>query len=456
MASKNFRFNIVVRVALLTTFLFLFLWSLVVSGMKATGYICAVVSLVIVIELIHYVERTNRKIQNFLDYIVYKDFSSNAVEKGLGGSFSDLSDSFRKITDLFRRLNAEKAASAQYLELVVERINLALLCFDAEGKITLANRQAKILFHAPCLPSINALRKIDHRLPDFILGLHDNEQQLFVINIDNERLQLAVCATEFQLLGEHYKLVSFQNIRDELEQHEINSWQKLIDVLTHEIMNSVTPIIALTEVLKERLVTDSRGNAVSRISSAGDQLDIQNSIRSIESRSKGLHSFVQTYRRLTSIPPANRKRVAITSLLENVSALMQPEMTNRSIAFQIKGDGTDITIDVDPQQIEQVLINLFKNAMDALQETISPKIELQIDKDSPDFILLKITDNGRGIEDDELENIFIPFFTTKHDGVGIGLSISRQIVIQNKGMISVTSSLGQGSTFVLRFRCFED
>jgi two-component system nitrogen regulation sensor histidine kinase NtrY len=453
MGSRNFRFNIVFRVALLIAFLFLLLWSLIVSGLKATPYICAVISVAIVIELIHYIERTNRKIRSSLDYIIHKDFSSIAVEKELGNSFGNLYDAFRKIADLFRRLNAEKAASTQYLELVVERINLALLCFDAEGKITLINRQAKRLFRSPYLPSINALRKIDDRLPEFIVNLKDNEQQLLAIDIDNEQLQLSVCATEFQLLGEYYKLISLQNIRDELEQHEIDSWQKLIHVLTHEIMNSVTPIISLTEVLKERLISDAHDNAVSDIFPAGDLLDVQNSIRSIESRSKGLHSFVQTYRRLASIPPANRKKVAVSSLLDNVSTLMLPEMKNRSILFDVEGNCESITVDVDPQQIEQVLINLLKNAMDALEETTSPRVELRIETESPDFVLLKIEDNGRGIEDDKLEQIFIPFFTTKHNGVGIGLSISRQIVIQNKGVISVTSTLGQGSTFVLRFRC---
>lgn len=451
MGYKNFRFNITYRVLLIAIVLAGMAWGFLSTSMELTPVSFAILAILLVIELIHYVEKNNNRLQTFLEFIEHQDFSSVSISDGLGQSFSDLNKAYQAIRRSFQRLNAEKQANAQYLESVVEHVNVALICFTAEGEVSLINRHAKQLFHCPYLPNISKLSKLDSNLPELMHSLKNNEHRLVDINIGNESLQLAVHAINFTLLGQDNKLVSLQNIRNELEQHEINSWQKLIRVLTHEIMNSVTPIVSLSGILRDKLSSDEDlNNAISQLSEE-DIKDVQQSIRSIESRSKGLNRFVQTYRRLTSIPVPNFSVISVNSLIDNIRVLMSPELEKRQISFQIEANDELMEINVDQQQIEQVLINLIKNAIEALSDISEPRIRLQLEKLTDGTILIKIIDNGLGIDAEFLDQIFVPFFTTKVNGSGIGLSISRQLMIQNKGSLTVNSTPGEGCCLVLRF-----
>jgi nitrogen fixation/metabolism regulation signal transduction histidine kinase len=452
MGFKNFRLNIVARVSLLTVLLLGLVWSFTATRWEVTPIALGIIAVVVMVELIYYVELSNRKLQSFLSFIDHHDFSTHSINNAMGKSFSELSDTYQLITGAFQQLNAEKEASSQYLASVVEHINVALLCLNADGEVTLMNRQAKLLFHTPYLPNVVALKELDQDLPQIIQQLAHGEQRLVSIDIANENLQLAVHASHFQLLEKNYKLVSFQNIRDELEQQEISSWQKLIRVLTHEIMNSVTPIISLSGALKEKLVPNEENEQAMIKLTEEDLSDLQNSICSIESRSKGLSHFVQAYRRLTAIPSPNMSPVRINKLVDNVRTLLLPELEKRAIALEITGKTDELTINVDAQQIEQVLINLIKNAMEALVDIHNPLIRLHAEAGDRDTVLLQLIDNGPGIASEYIDQIFVPFFTTKHNGTGVGLNISRQIMIQNKGALSVNSAPGKGSIFLLRFR----
>ena len=427
-------------------------WGFVATNWEVTPLACGVLAALALIELIHFVEKSNRKLISFLDFVSHQDFSSSGGGTGLGKSFDDLSGAYQIIAKEMRRLNVEKEANSQYLASVVDHINVALLCLSSDGEINLMNRQAKQLFHSPYLYNLKGLEKIDPKLPQIIGSLKNNEHRLLDIDIANENMKLAVHATDFQLLNRDYKLISFQNIRDDLEQQEIDSWQKLVSVLTHEIMNSVTPIISLTGVIKDKMILESgEGPRIGELSQ--DELhDLQRSVESIESRSKGLHRFVQTYRQLTDIPAPNNSKVAISDIIENLRALMSPELEKRSVALVVNGKMDDLYIDADQQQIEQVLINLIKNAMEALTDRPNPEIRLHIEQTNSTNLVIQIADNGVGIDPEHLEQVFVPFFTTKQHGTGVGLSISRQIAAQNKGILSVISVFGKGSTFSLRFR----
>jgi two-component system nitrogen regulation sensor histidine kinase NtrY len=226
----------------------------------------------------------------------------------------------------------------------------------------------------------------------------------------------------------------------------------LIRVLNHEIMNSVTPIISLSGILKDKLIPDEKNKDSLAQLSAEDVEDVQQSLLSIESRSKGLNRFVQTYRRLTSIPAPSITKVKISNIIDNVRVLMAPELEKRHIDFIIKSNVQSMIIDVDQQQIEQVLINLIKNAIEALVHITKPIIRIELSKGTNDSLILKIIDNGLGIERDILDQVFVPFFTTKENGSGIGLSISRQLMIQNKGSLTITSTLDEGCVLMLRFQ----
>ena len=427
------------------------LWGLLNTSWQITPVVCGLLVIFSAIDLVLYVEKTNREFTSFLEFIYHHDFSVNISNKGKGKVFADLGDAYKLITKEYQRLNLEKEAHYLYLESVIEHVSIALICLDKEGSVVLMNQQAKKLFKAPYLPTLKSFIRIDRKLPEILSRLVAGERHLTNIKIEDEQLQLVLYATEFQLLSQEYKLVSFQNIRDELEQREIDSWQKLIRILTHEIMNSVTPITSLTSVIKDMLVTRHSEQETIKDLSQEEKEDLLRSIKSIESRSTGLINFVQAYSNLTNLPTPDFSKVKVTNLLDQVQTIMLPELEKSRVRFVIDCEVNNLTIKVDPQQIEQVLINLIKNAVEALAEQSDPLITLRAFVSQQGKVLIQVVDNGPGIAPENLENIFVPFFTTKRDGSGIGLSISRRIMFLNKGLLSVKTAPGKGCVFSLRF-----
>lgn len=454
MGLKNFRFNVLLRVAILALLLIVTLWSFLSSGWEVTPYVCLLLSIFSVIELIHYVESTNRRFNNFLNFVLHRDFSGNIAGRGQGRTFENLESTAQKVNKEFREINAEKEANTLYLEFILEHVDVALLCLDQQNKVTLINRHAKQLLHMRYLRDLDALKKFSPTLPDLIRRMPRNTQELVNIKNADGELELSVHATEFKLLNQSYKLISFQNIRSELEQHEIESWEKLIRVLTHEVMNSITPIVSLSGVLDKKLIAED--GASLRDLSAEEVQDVHNSIVSIESRSKGLQKFVQGYRRLSAIPQPNVARVTVQSMLDNVCSLMLPELEKRSIKVQVGGSASNREVDVDPQQIEQALINLVTNAEEALTDSQDPVINIRTEMGHSDNLLLFVSDNGPGVDPENRDQLFVPFYTTKQSGEGIGLSLSRQLCIKNKVHLSLAASSEKGTTFSLNFRLAAD
>ena len=452
MGFRNFRLNILLRVILLTGLIFVLLWSYLNTNWQVTPLVCAVLAIFCVVDLIRYVEKTSNEFTSFLEYISHHDFSVNFHNQGKGRVFTELGSAFGLITDEFKRLNREKTAHYQYLEYIVEHISVALICMDTAGTIRLLNDPAKKLFRIPYLPNIKSMGRIDHRLPGVLQKLADGERLLIDIKIGTEDMQLVLYATTFRLLDEDFKLVSFQNIREELEQRENDSWQKLIRVLTHEIMNSVTPVVSLSSVIREMLVSGSGEELTTRELSAEEKTDLLHSIRTIESRSKGLLQFVQTYSSLINLPAPDFTDLRVRNLFERLHTLMSPVMAANSIIFETECADQDLSIKADPQQIEQVLINLIKNAIEALANTPEPHITLRGFLNQHHKVLLQVIDNGPGIDAIHLDSIFIPFFSTKPKGSGVGLSLSRQILYMNNGYLSVTTKPGEGCVFTLRFK----
>jgi signal transduction histidine kinase len=310
------------------------------------------------------------------------------------------------------------------------------------------NEHAQKLFATPQLPSVRSLRRIDDALPERLEEMRDGDRALVNVKVGGEPLQLAVFVTQFELLGEGYKLISFQNIRAELEQREVDFSQKLIRVLTHEIMNSVTPIIALSRVIEDSLL----GEASASASSGTDREDLRRSVASIQSRGSGLLRFVQAYASLTNLPRPKTSDVDIANLLKQVKALMAPVLHESGVELTTELDEHGLCVRADPEQIQQVLINLVRNANEALAGQSGGQVKLRASRDQQGGATIHVIDNGPGIEESQLGNIFVPFFTTKRSGTGVGLSISRQLMALNRGLISVNTALGTGTEFVLKFK----
>lgn len=451
MGFDNFRANVLLRVLVFVALAFAATWGWLNTDWVVTPIVCAVLIVASAAELVYYVEKSTRELTSFLSFVANHDFSTPIMLPHKGRAFTELQDAYQLLAGEFRRLNRQKAANYQYLEAVIEHVGVALFCLDGNGVVKMMNEPARRLFGLPHLNSIRTFARVDERLPGLINRLNDGERALFSAKRGEETLQLVLYATTFELLEQHYKLVSFQNIRNELDRQEIDSWQKLIRVLTHEIMNSVTPVTSLSRLIRETMVDETGPSPTLRTLTPQEQNDMLRSVTAIHTRSSGLLDFVQAYRSFAKLPAPDFSDVDVRTLLERVRTLMAQEIEARRAALSLWCE-EQLSIRADARQAEQVLINLVRNALDAIAESARPRIELRGLRDDRGKVLLQVSDNGPGIPPEHVDDIFVPFFTTKKSGTGVGLSVSRQIMHANNGFISVRSSPGEGCVFTLKFQ----
>jgi two-component system, NtrC family, nitrogen regulation sensor histidine kinase NtrY len=451
MSFNNFRANVLVRVLILIALCLILIWGWLNTDWLATPALCLALIAASGVELIYYVERTTREFTSFLSFVAHHDYSTPIPLPAKGPIFRELQSAFRLLSDEFRRLNLQKAANLQYLETVVEHVSVALCCLDARGYVRMMNQPARQLFGLPFMNSWHTFGRIDSRLPEILQKMADGERTLLAVTREDDNLQLLLYATSFELLGERYKLVSFQNIREELDRQETDSWQKLIRVLTHEIMNSVTPIISLSGLVRETMIDETTAPPTVRTLQPSQQNDMLRSVTAIHSRSRGLMDFVRAYRSFAKLPEPVLANVDARALLERARLLMSGDVDKHGITLEVQCSGDSPAIRVDADQIEQVLINLIRNAIEALEGVATPNVILRASRNAHNEVLLQVIDNGAGIPAEHLASVFVPFFTTKRNGTGVGLSVSRQIVQLNRGWISVRSVSGEGCVFTLKF-----
>ena len=404
--------------------------------------------IILVMELIRFHERSKKVLHEFLHSIEQDDFSSISIadEKD-----TDLQSAYRKILDKFRFLRIEKEAHYHYLQRVIEHVDTALICFDTDERIQLANRAAKDLLGLQSIRDLKTLEKLDKSLVLRIRKLKTGQREMIRVIRDGRILNLSIRGTEFRLKQATYKIVSLHDIKPELDEQEVDSWQKLVRVLTHEIMNSTVPITNLVGFAREFLV-DEEGNPKKIPGLKEEEIsDLVESLTTAESRSQGLVNFVQTTKSLTKIPEPSIAEIRVDNLCTRLKELFRHELEQMKIECNLEQEKPGMVFFADVELIEQVLINLIRNAIDALKDTRDPVIEIKACHKPSGAFALSIRDNGKGIDKDSLENIFIPFYSTKKEGSGIGLSLSRQIMQKHKGRIDVKSEPGKGSCFTLEF-----
>lgn len=451
MVYRRFRVNITVRILTLSLFLCLFFFLLFRTELFAALFITAVLSAYQIYSLIRYVETTNRDLSRFFETIKYEDFSQTFKDDGRGKSFSELRTAFNDICDAFRKARSEKEQHYHYLQTVVQHIGVGLIALQRNGDVELINTAAKRLLRVPRLKNVKSLEKFSKPLVEKLLNLRSKEKALVKVYDNGELLYLSLYATEFKLGGQDISLVSIQNIQSELEKTEIEAWQKLIRVLTHEIMNSITPISSLASTMTDLIGEDFSGLSSDSESYQETLDDLRQAIKTIQKRSQGLLHFVDAYRNLTLIPQPNIQIFPLQELFDRVEKLMQANIEGKGINFKAEVNPKSLEMTADPELIEQVLINLLLNALQALDQRQDPQIHLDAHLDDRGRILIQIKDNGPGISKENLDKIFIPFFSTKDGGSGIGLSFSRQIMRLHTGTINAHSIPDYQTTFTLRF-----
>jgi two-component system nitrogen regulation sensor histidine kinase NtrY len=450
MFFKNFRFQIVLRVLLICATLYLFFHLLFNSTMYVTIIFLLLIVIYQIVALIRYAESTSRQLSRFLQSIRHADFSQSFTAGKLGSSFSELSQSFSDVISDFRKIREEKEEHYRYLQTVVQHVGIGLIGYHKDGEVELLNPAVKRLLQVGQLRRIQHLRIISPVLAKTLMNLHTGERSLVKIFREGEMLQLAIYATEFRLKGREVMLVSLQNIQSELEEKEAEAWQKLIRVLTHEIMNSVTPISSLAGTVNDLLLDINPDSAPSNDSGESLQ-DVREAVQTIQKRSEGLVHFVEAYRSLTRLPQPKFQEFSVQEAFSRLHQLNEEKMRQVNIRFSSSVIPHTLKLTADPEMIEQVLLNLLKNAIEALENKADARIDLKGFIDDRGRVVIQVSDNGPGISQDIQEKIFIPFFTTRKEGSGIGLSLSRQIVRLHKGNLTVSSDPDQGSTFTIRF-----
>lgn len=441
MGFRNFRSGVIVRVALLAAVITLASYLFYFGGLQATAWLFVAVALVQIVLLIRYVERTNEDLTRFLDAVRHADFTQTFSDDRLGRSFSNLYRAFGEIMSDFRQTRAEKEGQSRYLQTVVQHIGVGLLAYDSAGNVQLMNTAARKLLRSHAIRHINQL---DDLGPDFMDALQhrpQNDIRQVRVRLGDVWQQWSVSTTTFKLQERKITLASVQNIQQELDEKEMEAWQNLIRVLTHEINNSVAPIASLAATIDDMITSPQ----------AGDTEDIRAALSTIRRRSDGLVHFVQSYRNLSHLPRPNLQIIAVAELFGSLERLMQNQAEQNKIHLdtQISPPGLELT--ADPELIEQVLINLVLNAIHALEGRHAPQIDLQAGIDARGSVWISVSDNGPGMSEHVQERIFIPFFTTKKKGSGIGLSLSRQILRLHGGTLTVKSAENIGTTFTMRF-----
>lgn len=348
-----------------------------------------------------------------------------------------------------RQARRERDSDYQFFRNIVQHVGIGLLTFKKDGVVQIINSAARRLLRVNQIQNISELNNASPTLVEAFQKLKTGGRELIRLKIGDDAVQLSVFAIELTLRGEEIKLISMSNIQSELEEKEMEAWQNLVRVLTHEIMNSVTPISSLAGTVEEELLKQLQHAAYEM--KREELEDMHLSMQTISRRSAGLIRFVKEFRNLTQVPQPSLTEIAIQPLLEEMAVLHKKELSDRGIAITVRTDPPQLTALADKNMIEQVLINLIKNAIQAFDEQSDKRIELAAYTSEKGRPMISVLDNGPGIDPDALEKIFIPFFSTKKGGSGIGLSLSRQIMRVHEGRITVKSTLGEGTEFLLRF-----
>ncbi len=449
MTFKRFNLLIIIQIVFITITNLVIVWAFNRDYLQVTRLYFVVVLIIQIWYLFHSINRNNKTVLQFLEVLKYK-FNTNKLSiESNQSSAKDARKLLNEIVDSFGQIKIEKEAEYQYFSNIIKYVNVGLITFDNSGKVELINEVAKSLLQIKRAANISAFNKIYPGFSKHLQDVSPDKSSLLKIQLKDEILNLSISAVYFSIKGNPIKLISLKNIKSELQQEEIETWKKLISVLTHEIMNSVSPITSLSSTL-----IDTFHEEVSLGSENLDQ-ETKDSIllglQAVQKRANGLSKFVETYRSLIKIPQPNFITFSINKFLNEIGLLMKEEVEGLNIKLKILNAETDLNLLADEKLLSQVIINLIRNAVQSLNNKKMGLIELRSYIDTTNRPIIEIKDNGIGIQADQLDKVFIPFYTTKVDGSGVGLSLSRQIMNLHKGQIDIKSKYKEGTTVILTF-----
>lgn len=451
MAFRKFDTNVTLRVAALFLSMLLSVWLIMETGFYVAAAIMTALSAIQLVGLLQFVKTTHRELKRFMGAVQNSDFSQTFSYNDLGASYKELGEAFSIVFDRFRTARSEREEQAHYLRMLVDHIPVALVTIHDDGRVDALNNAARRMF-TPGFPTTPAeFGRFGSELAETISGIEPGESHVVRTDASAASRQLKIAATEIIIGGERLKILSFQDIQSELDATEFDAWRELGRVLTHELMNSLTPVSSLAETATQMLEDLTEKSDVD--SEIGAEIeDIHSAVEAVARRSQGLLKFVESYRQVMRVPPPVISQFAITEMFERLDLLMRSDIEERGITILLTVAPQGLQMRADSDLLEQALINLIRNARDALEDSDKKEIAVRATVNARNHVEICVTDTGPGMAPDVAEKIFVPFFTTKENGAGIGLSFSRQIMLAHKGTIDLDTVEGEGTTFFLRFQ----
>jgi len=454
MGYNRFYINIIVRIIGLSLTNFVLIFLLTRTHRYFSIAFLILLFLIQVILIIRYFNSTNRDLAKFLLYLQNGDTSIVYLKEKIEKTFSGLKLGFNKINKEFSKIKLEKEERQIFINNLADHVAVGIIVFNGKGVIEIINKSALKYLNIDTIRNINSLNNIHFNFSGFLYSLKPEKQKTLSLDTFDQfkhsiKLTYIFRCSEFKVEDQLFKIVTFQDINKELEDKEVESWQKLTHVLRHEITNSITPIITTATTIRRYFKDNGK---VRKVKDVHQEIidDTVNCTNLIEERGNGLMKFISQYRQFTKLPIPDLKKVQLGSLVKNVLKLMEDELHSNNIGVKLHLQSI-VILDCDKKMIEQVIINILRNSIESfINDTKNKKIEINLLK-GENSVQLNIQDTGSAIPKEIIEDIFIPFFSTKEKGSGIGLSLSRQIMKLHGGAISINSKIGVGTEVSLIF-----
>ena len=448
MFSKNLHFNIIFRVLLIVVTSAFLSYFIVINHSLRFSIICFLMIVFLTINLISYLNSTNKKIRFFFDSVRNDDSNLFFPVGTRNQALKELYKSMNKVNRQIQQLKIENRQQEQYFRTLLEHLAAGIITFDNKGFILHANSSAKKLLSIDVLTHLQQIERKDKKLFETINNMKPLERKLIAVSAEGGEIQLSLKATSFKTNENELIILSIQDIKNELDEKEIESWMKLIRVLMHEIMNSITPITSLSESLSNIYSTGGKPVLPEQVNVKTIATTLQG-LNVIKEQGKGLMSFVESYRKLTRVPEPEKKFFKVADLMGRVHILYNSLDNSDRTKFSVSLKKHDLEIFADQNLISQVLINILKNALEANDS--NGQIRIVVTEGINSHHEICVIDNGPGIPEENIDEIFVPFFTTRQNGSGIGLSISKQIMRVHGGNLKVRSVPGKETVFCLSF-----
>ena len=455
MDYKRYKLSLSLRIAGIFILLMVLVFAIYSLDFKENVLISAIILgaivLVVIIaisNLFKFTTKRHKAMYNFFESVKYRDFSQWFNEDSGSKDIRELHKGFNEVNQTIKALNKEKESQYLYLQKILELIDTGIVAYNMEtGEILWINNSFKELLQIPTLKNIDFIKKRSQKLYKDIFETNHVKGSTISIDTEKDKTKALISSSHFKIDTEEFKLIVLQNIDNTLNQNQSEAWTKLLSVLTHEIMNSIAPISSLAETLQAKIKLSTEDSELYPL----EIDDLNLGIESIKKRSEGLMKFAKTYRGLNKITSINVKKVYVKELFEGISNLLRSSLKNKNIELQFVLEDPKIQMEMDSSLIEQVLINLVLNAVEACKDSENPIINISAKQSNEGSAIIRVSDNGKGITDEILDKIFIPFFSSKKNGSGIGLSLCQQIMFLHKGKIQVNTIENSGTVIRLVF-----